>query len=161
MSTAICAIWLLAAIPGAESPVVIDEPQAMPEVGEVGIDVASDESMMSPLRLSTGGDGCLSPPLFVYRGCKCPEPLLYIDTSCTLRWYTMMNAAYHIAPYNYVVQFDYPWHRESRCMRGRGHHGMLMPVTKMHAPLAPLAQSGDTCCGGEAGSRPSAIRVVD
>ena len=150
MSTVICAIWLLAAIPGAKPPgsAAISEP-VMEEASEGEMLVAEPlPANRAPVTI----------PVVACHGSRRPEPLLYVDTSCSMRWYTMLNGAYHRQPYNYLIEFDYPWHREPRCKRV---HPWPKPIFGPHSKLAPLALSGDARRGSYKTFRPSAIRTVD
>ena len=153
MSTTLCTLWLLASVSGAEPP-------GIAHVNSPAIVVRGDEVAQAEER-ARYGTNCCEPLPFVYRGCHRPAPLVYVDTACTLRWYTMLNAAQHLQPYNYLVQFDYPWHRESSCIRVGMDQACPNQRFESHASLAPLAPTEGAYRGGVGTSRPSAIRIVD
>ncbi len=153
MSTAICAVWLLASVTGAE-------PAGVAYASESAIGVAP---MVHPLAAAPRmlESSSITSPIVVYHDCRVPEPLLYIDTTCSTRWYTMINVEHHRQPYNYLVQFDYPWHSETGCA---SHWCVAAPPHPAHRPqatLAPLETTEGTRTGGGSMSRPSAIRRVD
>jgi hypothetical protein len=153
MSTAICAIWLLASVPGAEPPGVAYA------VGPV-VDLTSEHEVSAGEPLLPGTDG-VGTPLGMVHVCRRPEPLLYIDTNCSMRLYTILNAGYHKQPYDHLVRFDYPWHRRASCSGCKGIHKWPDPRSRLHAALAPLARPVGTREGGTKSTRPSAIRQVD
>lgn len=154
MSTAICAILLLASVPGAEPPGVAHAYGPVVDANGEQEEVLVGE----PVLLGTADVGT---PLGTVCVCQRLEPLLYVDTSCSMRLYTILNAGYHRQPYNYLVRFDYPWHGRASCSRCRRAHTWTDRRSQMHAALAPLARPEGTPEGGAKLSRPSAIRQVD
>lgn len=150
MSTTICAVCLLASVTGAEPAGVayVSEPTTGPARVECPLAV-------EPLMRESES---LEAPIVVCRDCRMPEPLLYVDTECSTRWYTMLNVGYYRQPYNYLVRFDYPWHPEPNCARC---WQAIHPAPQPQAVLAPLETAKDTRKGGSEMSRPSAIRRVD
>ena len=146
MSTAVCVIWLLTSMTGAEPP---------------GVAYAGEPA---GLERQPGAERPVSatwpvaPRFWACPGCRLPEPLLYVDTNCMTRWYTIHNAGCVRQPYNYLVRFDYPWHSEFGCC---GCPGFGMPAEAALRPLDILASPDDTRIGNDAANRPSAIRKVD
>ena len=154
MSTAIYAIWLLTSATGAEQAGVgFASDVAMPVTTLENPQVTAGFLRESPSRLWHPIAGC--------RHCRTPEPILYIDTSCCSRWYTGLNAGRHRQPYDHLIQFDYPWHREPGCARCKGRHEWTDPTFRSHPMLAPMAQAEATQRGGNTAGRPSAIRKVE
>ncbi len=154
MSTTICAIWLLASVAGAEPP-------GIDFVSDVAMGAASLESARVREEVSQESSTTMRHPVVVCRSRNMPEPILCVDTSCSLRRYVVLNAGYHRQPYNHLIQFDYPWHRESACARCGGFRLWSDPSFQSQPVPAPLAPAEDTQRGGSIAGRPSAIRKVD
>lgn len=151
MFTSVCALCLAASITGAEPPVYVPEPPL--ELNRLETVPASDRpcSASNTVVLREGPGPW----------CRPPQPLLYVDTIGAARWYTQQNAALVRQPYDYLVRFDYPWHREYRCPKCSGYGSPTDSAYRSPATLAPLAPSGDTPTGGKVVCRASAIRRVD
>lgn len=152
MSTAIYAVCLLVSVVGAEPSDRVSADNT--------VSAATEEVMSTDMPAVIISDPVGAPCVMRARYRR-PEPLLYIDTSCSMRWYTLLNAGHHRRPYDYLVQFDYPWHPEPRCGRCVSGNKWAGLVLRPHASLAPLAPWNDTLEGGNTTSRPSAIRKVD
>ncbi len=148
MSTVVCVICLLTTMTGGE-------PAGTACVDDAG--VLESQPAAEQAKWATR----FVPKFWTRQDGRMPEPLLYIDTNCMTKWYTLRGVVYARQPYNYLVQFDYPWHPECGC---RMCMGCGMPANIALGPNAALAPMPPLDAAGmaDAGTnRPSAIRKVD
>lgn len=154
MPATICAFLLLTVVPGAEPAgfASVTDPICETSVADSGLvrEPASGEFVFTT-----------PAPIVVGHVCRVPAPLLYVDTNYTMRWYTAANAAFNTQPYNYLTQFDYPWHPIPRCAACAAVGAVGDAAPPPHALLAPSVSEDGTRESGMVTNRPSAIRDVD
>ena len=149
MSTAVCVIYLLTTMTGGDP---------------AGVACADDASVLESQPVAEQEESAtwfVAPKFWTRRGCRMPEPLLYIDTNCMTKWYTLRGEVYARQPYNYLVQFDYPWHPECGCPRCAGCGILAYRVLGPNGALAPLPPLDAASMVDDRTNRPSAIRKVD
>lgn len=156
MSPALSVVWLLASITTA------DPPQAVSAEAPVEVEVESARDVQGVwIESPTKAIARCWTAWWTQRPERLPEPLLYVDTNCMTKWYTIHNAGSVRQPYNYVVQFDYPWHPECRCPRCLAYSIPSATVLGSTAALVPLAPVEPAPKSDSQANRPSAIRRVD
>ena len=152
MSRALCLLCLLATAAGVE-PTGIAPGSSAGEgfAAEICVEGGTAPALAHPL----------APGLPLCGGCGTPVASLHFCPRRAQRWYTGINVEYYRRPYNYRVQFDYPWQLGMRC----GVFGQtLVPADRPPLPHAVLASprlDGSSLINGTTLGRRSAIRSVD
>jgi hypothetical protein len=153
MSSAVCTAWLLMTVTAAapeEDWSVAPEPARLVEYQ------AAAESAPMVVAVPMAGQPAPMPMAPFVRHCGYQGPGLAscLGTSCHTRCYAGANIVYHRRPYDYRIQFDYPWYIPASSLGGAcGGH-----VPTMIAPLPSTRERQDTA---QVSDRRSAIRRVD